>query len=1016
MLTRTYRVKEGEVSAALKYWGNPDQVQTSVAYLDGLGKPKQNIVVAGTPKKKDIASISLYNSMHELEKAYLPVAMPDGKGDFKSTPTINTTAGSYYNVADKVGDPTASFWVETLYDNSPLSRAKSQKAPGVTNGVRKSYRTNQSSVHSYVKLYKVVGAGALDATVDNYAEGTLNVIASLDENDKKVEEFTDRHGRVILKRVAGQEYTYYVFNEKGQLRYVLQPQFQESSETQTVRLEKYAFQYTYDHRGRLATKRIPGQGVSTMSYDDNTDMLQYLVDAKGQRFYYKYDNLNRQIETGLGTIGSGEKPLVKTKYDNYSLINNTFDEEMGLTDDDDFVGVPKADSKKGLITMVSTRVLDGSPSENTWLNTVFFYDKKGRLIQTQRQLYNLGGESSELVSYKLDFAGNTLREFTKQITGEAIYRLEKIFRYDHQNRLLSVDHTFFMDAVQKLAYTHVVNTYNEVGSLLVKALHNGKQEVTFKYTPRGWLYTMQNGAGKTYQVDLRYNANGNINKLNWQTHGYSGEFNSMAYDSSNRLSGAEGAPYSEYGITYDKNGNIITLKRKRDDIPIDDLVYHQPGTSDATNYNGNQLIRVVDNLNIAEGFNNGSSGTGADYTYDPNGNLVSDKNKGITAVAYNALNLPQTVTMEGPARSLQYIYDGAGNKLKSVFSSVSTHYAGAFEYNGDGDLIRIALEEGQLVPTDNGGFAVNYYLRDHLGNVRMVIDQNGEVLQETEYYAFGLPVTRSGTDEQNKYLYNGKEKQAETQWLDYGARMYMPEIGRFMTVDRYAAKYYELSSYQYVAGNPLRFIDGNGDTIRINYFDSNNQQQTLTYGYSRQEGYGFYDAGGKIYQGGDKTVAQVSRLLGRIGLGKEGRGMVDFLSNDKGIITIGLGAKNLFDDKYNAVGFNPNSTADIPTEGGRGGLARSPTFISLSHELAHAEDKLKGTLNIANTWVGTINYSEAEKYSTHRENQFRSENGLPLRTHYGVIQVSPTSYSPDPLNQIIDNKGRSLVYPNVKYR
>lgn len=832
VLSRTYRVRGGELTSGTKYWGNPDQVQTSINYLDGLGKPKQSIAVGGTPKKRDIANISLYNSMHELEKEYLPVAMPDGKGDFKSTANINTAAGAYYNAVAKVGDPTTNFWTETVYDNSPLNRPKNQKAPGVTTGVRKSYRTNQSSVHSYIKLYKVVGSGVLDATVDNYAESTLTIIESLDESDKKVEEFTDRNGRVVLKRVAGQEDTYYVYNEKGQLRYVLQPQFQESSEAQTVKLEKYAFQYTYDGRGRVAAKRVPGQGVSTMTYDNNTDMLQYLVDGKGQRFYYKYDNLNRQIEMGLGMIGSGEKALVKTKYDNYSGLDTyTFDAEMGLTDADDFVGIPKSDSKKGLTTMVSARVLDGSPSENTWLNTVFFYDKKGRLIQTQRQLYDLGngtGESVEQVSYQLDFAGNILRESTKQVTADGIYRLVKIFKYDHQNRLLSIGHTFYKDTEQKLSYTHVTNTYNEVGSLLKKSLHNESQELTYKYTPRGWIYAMLNGEGKTYKVDLGYNANGNINKLNWQTQGYTGEFSSIVYDGSNRLTAAQGAPYSEFGITYDKNGNIITLKRNRDGVPIDDLIYHQVGTTDATNYNGNQLVRVMDNSNSAEGFNNGSSGTAADYAYDQNGNLTSDKNKGITGITYNALNLPQTVTMEGPNRSLQYIYDGAGNKLMSVFPTTSTHYAGAFEYDGEGDLVRIALEEGQLVQTADENFVVNYYLRDHLGNVRMVIDEEGKVLQETEYYAFGLPVARGGTDAENKYLYNGKEKQAETQWMDYGARMYMPEIGRWGSVDKESERYERHSSFAYVLNRPTVAIDPDGRRV---YFvgGANNDQDGWNY-------------------------------------------------------------------------------------------------------------------------------------------------------------------------------------------
>ena len=88
----------------------------------------------------------------------------------------------------------------------------------------------------------------------------------------------------------------------------------------------------------------------------------------------------------------------------------------------------------------------------------------------------------------------------------------------------------------------------------------------------------------------------------------------------------------------------------------------------------------------------------------------------------------------------------------------------------------------------------------------------------------------------------------------------------------------------------------------------------------------------------------------------------------------------------------------------------SPSYISLGDELAHTEDHLKDKLNKNKTWVGTINYLEAEKYLTHRGNQFRTENGLPLRVHYGVLKISPKVFTPDPLNPIIDNKRISLIY------
>lgn len=198
--------------------------------------------------------------------------------------------------------------------------------------------------------------------------------------------------------------------------------------------------------------------------------------------------------------------------------------------------------------------------------------------------------------------------------------------------------------------------------------------------------------------------------------------------------------------------------------------------------------------------------------------------------------------------------------------------------------------------------------------------------------------------------------------------MYDPTIARWNRPDRFSEKYYDLSTYSFGAGNPLMYTDVNGDSLVINYFDSNNTRQTLNYGYTESSGYGFYNKDGSTYAGGDKFVDQVSSALGRLGLGKEGRQMIDFLSGDAQVVSIGMAKEHKYDDGSYSVGFTQNSGADIPTVGGVNGFAKAPAFISLGHELAHAEDHLKGTLNKNLTWVGTVsNYLEAEKYATYRE-------------------------------------------------
>ena len=148
--------------------------------------------------------------------------------------------------------------------------------------------------------------------------------------------------------------------------------------------------------------------------------------------------------------------------------------------------------------------------------------------------------------------------------------------------------------------------------------------------------------------------------------------------------------------------------------------------------------------------------------------------------------------------------------------TVESYYEGACVYRGDGSLDYILHPEG-VVRATGQGLSHEYFLKDHLGSTRVVFGSNGAVLQATDYYAFGLEHTPKAKENENRYLYNGKELQDETfaggvrlGWYDYGARFYDPQLGRFHTVDLMTEKFPWQSPYCYAGNNPIRFIDYNG--------------------------------------------------------------------------------------------------------------------------------------------------------------------------------------------------------------
>ena len=238
-------------------------------------------------------------------------------------------------------------------------------------------------------------------------------------------------------------------------------------------------------------------------------------------------------------------------------------------------------------------------------------------------------------------------------------------------------------------------------------------------------------------------------------------------------------------------------------------------------YTGNRLKRVTD---TALAFNNGFEFTDGvheaiEWEYDENGNLTKDLNKKKTAIQYNCLNLPSRV-MFANGNSISYLYDAAGRKLRTVHvlegDSVTTDYCGNVVY--ENGVPQILLTEVGYVSLTDGKY--HYYLKDHQGNNRVVVDEEGTVEEVNDYYAFGGLMSTSSRQSVQPYKYNGKEldRKGGLDWYDYGARHYDSVLGRWNGVDPSCEKHYSWSPYVYCKNNPVLRIDPDGkDDYVINY-------------------------------------------------------------------------------------------------------------------------------------------------------------------------------------------------------
>jgi RHS repeat-associated protein len=596
--------------------------------------------------------------------------------------------------------------------------------------------------------------------------------------------------------------------------------------------------YAYDGFGRQSARNTPDAGQTDFIYDKNNN-LTYSQDENqknvndGKYTFRNYDGLNRITGTGEN-IFTDDSPGNGNQFESsdpqYYLTVNAYDTiEEPIVDifapPNGYYDLPNYTKGRLVATAFRTRQSDN------WSYKYYRYDERGR-VKTMWQM--IDGLDVKTVSHEYN-SQDMVKSLNYNI-GVDFKRYR--YRYDSAGRLLAVDTYEGPETTDDPTYyeTFTDYAYNPNSAIESQNFLTGFTGTTLGYDNRGRI-TSYYSHNSEFIYNLSYLKNSNV--LQQELYGsYRDYFANtedlvykFTYDKSKRLLSATNTAGSsnEYAVenTYDKDGNIITLKRYGDaGVMQDDFAYQY--------YSGTNKLRKV-------------AGSADQYQYDLNGNLATDSLNKNTSAVYDHRNLLIEIYHKRgtpPARidyfATRYYYDESGNRVRKLtyknnnesagpvldWNNTSNpgnnwtlfnneHYARGVDGKELATYTNNSLEEWYVWGTDMVGKIKGntkyYFFKDHLGSVRGVIDNSFNLISAQDFDTWGyLLENKSYNADSTKHKFTGKERDAENLYDYFGARYYDSRIGRFPQIDPLANTEPSKTPYHYTSDNPINRIDPQG--------------------------------------------------------------------------------------------------------------------------------------------------------------------------------------------------------------
>ena len=825
-----------------------------IYHFDGLGYPSQDVFACCGGNDEDVIKMHTFDGLGRESKDWLNYAVENGAthiaGEFDPQASLHHRQ---FNALRFNGDGAAYGSVASEF--VPSGRPLSEMLPGEA-----FHRNGHYSVMTFFSNRgKELEDGGEPFTADevsldcipyfyiNESDGAIRFYgfqqSGIFYGKKKrnadgeiLVEWSDAHGRKVCSDrylvSAGDTTlarTMFLYDCKGNLSWVLTPEGYNRAMDEVVEYcfhsgrswtsdnewleafridresaiaRKWSYLYDYDGRQRMVSRKEPGRGRELMGYD-NSDRLSYLQDsiqrALGLHIEMGYDCLGRLVETNL--VRERDNAVLP-------LLESAYDAESGLKESDRLI-VLKDDA-------FHQNMIEGS---NNYYCRHYSYDSFGRLSETsERPEGNFAACRSLWTKFKYDLQGNIIEKRDSCISSGTTN--VAVFDYEYDARSRKVRQRVSVGGVCR---ADVRFSYDELGKLYEKTYGTGSSSIVERISEneQGRLSGKSSSA---FAENLAYSYGGKVSEQTVIHGGEDEENREFFYDSMGRL--VEGWDGEEY--TYDLNSSIRQFG---------DYLFV---------YDGAHRTRA-DLLDQGDPV--------GDYSVDGNGNYTEDP-LAFRRISWNIMGLPASIIDADSGedqKNYMYLQDGTLLSVSNIDFRERKDYAGSFVFDRYEGETLVIFDDGEIV---NGN--VEYFLRDHLGSVRTVVGSDGAIKEILDYSSYGDRIVRENSQScSNDYAFVGKEVQGS--YLNFGARLYSPSSGIFLSKDPLSEKYYGINSYLYCAGDPVTFVDIDGLVFRdpVDNPEINNNRSNALYGDKARIG---DDRGFKSHQGFD-YAAEIGTLV-----------------------------------------------------------------------------------------------------------------------------------------------------------